>query len=535
MRETKKTRWPALVLGTCALAGILACVPGGLAAQDLGRMERERALEELQRVVARTSDLSRAVAAGASLRAQEMELRAREMAMADHVGAVRAVADHMRRVEEALAQQGLGSSGSGFRTRAPAPWLSQDPADSLYRAARDALNARRYAEAVRNFGQLRERYPRSGYVADAYYFQALALYRQGGSRGLEQARELLDQQLRDHPDASTSEDARALAVRIQSRLAREGDPAAAASVAQSASADCEDEDQSVRATALSALLQMDSEQAMPILREVLKDRGECSAALRKQAVFLISQKMTDDDVDILVDLAVGNPDPDPEVREAAVFWLSQSRSEKALDALLSIIESGTADATVQKKAVFAIAQHSSPRAAEALRTYARNASAPTDLRSDAIFWLGQRRGADGGSFLRDLYGSLQDPDLKDRVLFSVAQNPSEANRGWLLARARDANEPIQVRKKALFWAGQAGLGPQEALEIYRSAQDTEMKEQALLVLTQVKDDRGAAVDALMEIARTEQDPELKKRAVFWLGQSKDPRVADFLLQLIRGG
>jgi hypothetical protein len=43
------------------------------------------------------------------------------------------------------------------------------------------------------------------------------------------------------------------------------------------------------------------------------------------------------------------------------------------------------------------------------------------------------------------------------------------------------------------------------------------------------------VDAMIEIARTEEDPELREQAVFWLGQTDDPRVPEFLLELIRGG
>jgi hypothetical protein len=39
----------------------------------------------------------------------------------------------------------------------------------------------------------------------------------------------------------------------------------------------------------------------------------------------------------------------------------------------------------------------------------------------------------------------------------------------------------------------------------------------------------------MEIARTEQDADLREQAIFWLGQSNDPRVPEFLLGLIRGG
>ena len=46
---------------------------------------------------------------------------------------------------------------------------------------------------------------------------------------------------------------------------------------------CEDEEMGVRSAALSALLTMDSERAVPILREVLQERDACSAELRRQA------------------------------------------------------------------------------------------------------------------------------------------------------------------------------------------------------------------------------------------------------------
>jgi hypothetical protein len=54
------------------------------------------------------------------------------------------------------------------------------------------------------------------------------------------------------------------------------------------------------------------------------------------------------------------------------------------------------------------------------------------------------------------------------------------------------------------------------------------------VLTQVADD-GEAVDALIEIVRTEEDAKLPARAVFWIGESDDPRVAELLLEILRGG
>ncbi|HEX9887689.1 MAG TPA: HEAT repeat domain-containing protein, partial [Longimicrobiales bacterium] len=92
----------------------------------------------------------------------------------------------------------------------------------------------------------------------------------------------------------------------------------------------------------------------------------------------------------------------------------------------------------------------------------------------------------------------------------------------------------ELRKTALFWAGQVGAVEAPDLRtMYGTLSDPDMKEQAVFVLSQMKG--AAAVDALMHIADTETDRELKERAIFWLGQSDDPRVPEFLLRIIRGG
>src|SRR5690606_19344824 len=77
-----------------------------------------------------------------------------------------------------------------------------------------------------------------------------------------------------------------------------------------------------RIMALNALLQMNAEQAMPLLERVLARRDACSVGLRRKAVFLVAQKRTDRTADVL--LRAAREDPDAEVREQAVFWLGQS-------------------------------------------------------------------------------------------------------------------------------------------------------------------------------------------------------------------
>src|SRR5712672_2246708 len=62
-----------------------------------------------------------------------------------------------------------------------------DPADSLYKLARAALNDGDFRRAATLFATVADRYPDSEFAPDALYYRAYALYRGGASRELEMA------------------------------------------------------------------------------------------------------------------------------------------------------------------------------------------------------------------------------------------------------------------------------------------------------------------------------------------------------------
>ncbi len=437
----------------------------------------------------------------------------------------------------AVSQVGAGTAsdvlglGVGAIADLPVAWANQDPADSLYRTARRELNSGRYERAADLFERIRTNHRDSEYTPDSYYWEAFARYRTGDTGELETAVELLDRQERRYPNAVTRDDARSLAVLIRGKLAERGNAGAAQYITEQAQQEgCPEEEDDVRVMALNALLNMDSDRALPLLQQVLQRRDACSVRLRRKAVWLISQQDSYETAAILLDVVRG--DPDSEVREQAVFWLSQVESEEAVAALDSLLMESD-DRTVQEKAIFALSQHDSYRSAEILRRYAMRNDVPAELRENAIFWLGQSHSRENQQFLRDIYGEVDSEVLKDKIIFSISQSwQSGAEAGdWLMAIALDQNESIERRKSALFWAGQRDQMPTASLgELYRTMDDREMREQVIFVLSQR--DETEAVDALMNIARNETDRELRKKAIFWLGQSDDPRVPDFLLELI---
>lgn len=408
----------------------------------------------------------------------------------------------------------------------PAPsWAPQDPADSLYREARRALSDANYQRAAELFERLRVRYPRSTYVADAYYWQAFALNR---NDRLQQALSLLDEQGKRFPNANTRRDAQALATRIRGELARRGDASEAERLTNVATQGCPEEEDDVRIAAINGLMQMDAERAMPILKKVLARGGACSAELRRKAVFVVSQQRSEEAADILLNAAQN--DPDGEVRQQAVFWLGQVRDDRAVDMLSQILTKSN-DQELKEKALFALSQHRSPRAAGLLREYAQGANVSSSLREKAIFWIGQRPSQENADFLKNLYGRLEEQELKEKVIFSLSQQRGMGNDKWLMDIALNDGEDIELRKKALFWAGQnREVSLDQLVSLYDRMKDREMREQMIFVYSQRRE--TPAVDKLMSIAKSDPDRELRKKAVFWLSQSRDPRAAQFLLEII---
>jgi len=443
--------------------------------------------------------------------------------------------------EARAARSDLGSPRAGPEV----PELQQgDPADSLYRRAREALNRRNYTQAADLFRQVTSRYPKSPSAPSAMYFRAFSLYQAGSVDRMRESRDVLTALEKNYPNADLA-DAKTLRTRVCGELAQHGDAQCAAEVAKiagrtetgsgksaatsSQGARCSEDDDDERVVALNALLQMDSDRAMPILKKVLERRDPCSYVLRRKAVFLVSQKGGEEAADILMQTAKN--DPDQETREQAVFWLGQVRSDRAVPLLEDLLKNSK-DNEIKNKALFALSQQSAPRAGQVLRDFAERETEDQELREQAIFWLGQKRSEDNATYLKGLYTRVKTDALKEKIIFSLSQQRNFGNAEWIMKIALDPKESIEMRKQALFWAGQNGGASTESFaSLYDKMTDSEIKEQLIFVLSQRGRD-GKALEKLMDIAKTDKDKELRSKAVFWLGQSRDPRAAKFLEDLI---
>ena len=154
------------------------------------------------------------------------------------------------------------------------------------------------------------------------------------------------------------------------------------------------------------------------------------------------------------------------------------------------------------------------------------------VRSHAIFSLTHSGETPESEFayLRNLYPRVDDSDVKEAIIQGMQEDEGAGGR-WLIERALDTRESQELRKKALFWAGQREATPTaELVRVYRDADDRELREHAIFVLSQREDE--AAIDALMRIAREDRDTEMRGKALFWLAQKDDPRIKKLIADLL---
>ena len=412
----------------------------------------------------------------------------------------------------------------------PQAWAQADPADSLYRLARQTLNRGEYRRAAQLFGDITQRLPNSAYAADARYWKAFALYRIGGTGDLRDALAALDSDGRRYYQASLKADAATLASRIRGALAQRGDVRSITMVERTAGQQgepCDKEDAAVRVEALKSLGDMDQESTTPIFRRILAKRDGCSASLRRSALFLLARRGDPEATALIISSA--RNDTDPHVRSDALRWLAKMPGDQAL-ATLEEIARTPGNESLQRSAVAALARSESPRARQAIRNIIERSDVPETLRATALSSVVGEQSADGGAYLRSVYPRLESSRLKLGAIRAIARIGGGENERWLLSIVRNQSEPLDVRSTALTYAARSTIPISDLVGMYDAAGERPLRTR-LISLYGSRSEPEAA-DKLMAIAKTGTDPEMRRLAISALSRRNDPRTKKLLLEIL---
>jgi HEAT repeat protein len=410
------------------------------------------------------------------------------------------------------------------------PWAQSDPADSVYRLARQTLNRGEYRRASQLFGDITKRFPNSAYAADARYWKAFALYRIGGPNDLREALSALDGNGRRYHQSSLQADAATLALRIRGALAQQGDARAITTVERTAGQQgepCDQEDAAVRVQALSSLGEMDRESTTPILRRILAKRDDCSRTLRRNALFLLAKRGDSDATSLIINSA--RNDPDIHIRSDALRWLARMPGDQALATLEEIARTpGNED--LQRAAIGALAKSESPRARQGIRNIIERGDVSEALRAKALASIDDDNTADGGAYVRAIYPRLETTRLKLAAIRAIARIGGKDNEQWLLALVRNQNEPLDVRSTALTYVGRTGISIGNLVSMYDAAGDRPLR--VRLINLYANRSEPEASDKLISIAKNGTDPEMRRLAISRLARKNDPRTKKLLLEIL---
>ena len=412
----------------------------------------------------------------------------------------------------------------------PPAWAPEDPADSLYRRARELLNRGEYRQAAGAFRDISAKFATSQYAASALYWQAFALYRIGGVAELREALTALETQKTKYPSAKTESDVGTLQARILGALAQRGDAGAQRQLAQAAQQgqSCEnDEDQGVRVEALRALYQSDPETVAPLIQQVLNRKDDCSIQLRRNAIFLIGNRKDQSATGVLANVA--RTDPSLDVRVEAISWLGRIGDDAALEVIEDLLRSSNEE-RIQRAAIRALASHPNPKALQRVRALVERNDAPERLSSEAISTFDRDRlTSDETAWLRNLYPRLGSTQLKQRAVGVIARVGGADNEAWLQQILRNEDEPSEVRSTILSRLGQS-MAIADLGKMYDGASSRMVREYVISALARRTEPEST--DKLLDIAKNGTDPSLRRSAISALTRKNDPRATRLLLELI---
>ncbi len=418
-----------------------------------------------------------------------------------------------------------------------ASWAPQDPADSLWRRAREQLNAGQYAAAAKAFRQIRteSRFSKSAYRPDAFYWEAFALTRSGGTDSLRQAKQVLEELDKAYPPEQRSPDARALATRIDAELAGQGNAAATRDLYGRIAAAQNAETRAAIAAGSRTLDQsriaLQAQQAeleRLRLQAVVNQSSNLSSQIsatnadtyRAAQQGLVSGRLQNSSA-FGGNLFSARQNPqcsndDEEIRLIALNALVEMDDSAALPALREVLARRDECAPqLRRQAMMIIARKASPGTESLALEAARNDPDP-EVRQMALTWLIEKDNEQALDVAQSMLASTEDAHVRQAAVMALARSRNDRARTILRDFVR-SDAPVELRGEALM-ALPLNRNADDATflrSLYGETSDKQLKEYALMALG--RRSLEGDTDWLLSIAQDEsEDIDLRTQAVWML-------------------
>ncbi len=216
---------------------------------------------------------------------------------------------------------------------------------------------------------------------------------------------------------------------------------------------------------------------------------------------------------------------DEDLKLYAINALINSDADRAVPLLEGLLGNPKMSPRLKERALFVLAQSRSDKAHEIVGRYAKGGSNP-DLQLTAVQYLGTYRSKESRQLLAEVYGSVNDVNVKRAVLRSFEMSRDLDH----LAAIAKSEQNVELRREAVRQLGtiREDQGIASLVSIYGSESDKDIKSEILNSLA-----NEGAVKQLIDCARKESDPELKRVAVRRLGEMRSKEATDFLMEILK--
>lgn len=467
----------------------------------------------------------------------------------------------------------LAQTGQGGQEKAVGQNTS---ADSIYRAARAALNRSELEEAVSLFRRLYTEHPTYSLAPDALYWEAFARYRLGGMEQLREALARLEEQQAKYPNAATYVDARALLIRLQGQLARLGDPEAVAAVRLQAEAAAREGERTrvVTLNPSSGVYAVDSGTGSRIILDVNRQTaaiGRELASVQRELSQINREATNPRRLSLSGSLGRSGAIPDGcsrediEIRTAALSGLLQADSARAVSVLQQVLTRRDPCSTpLRRTAVLLLAHRITPETEAVLLETAR-LDPDIHVRKNAVMHLSQVGTERAVEVLEEILASPADTALHEQALYALSQYGDQRSMRTLRSYAARNDAPSRPRGMAIHWVGEDRSPETRAFlqNLYRELEDQQIRSRILFSLAQRPDSTttrwlmGVALDTTEELqmrtlalhqagTRSETrvdeltglydripDQKLKEQLLFILTQREEPAAMEKLIEIAR--
>jgi HEAT repeat protein len=240
------------------------------------------------------------------------------------------------------------------------------------------------------------------------------------------------------------------------------------------------------------------------------------------------ERAVKDIADALVAVA-SDEDDNQSVRQQALRTLARLEHGAGTTHLMTLARDSQRS-WLAREALASLNASGDPRARQHLREVVARATLPDDVLAAAIRGLGgEFATGEDTRLLRESYAKLPGEKSRDAAVSAIASFGGAENVRWMLALARDVDQPVATRRRAVQHAYRGGASVAEIIKIYDETTDTQIKDAVMSAL--VESGEKQATDKLMQIARMDESAQMRRKAINVLGRSSDERVKKFLQDL----